>query len=140
MNGRGRLAAAAGGRDWTRRRLYFVLFLGWVAFTFTLTSIPDPDFDVGVPHADKLAHMAFYAVMAFLCTLWRRECGAAAGAAILFAVVFAAAAGAADEAHQLFIPGRSMDVRDWIFDSVGGFLGAGMATFLPVVVPFLLTE
>lgn len=141
MGGRGAAAAAdVRGGTTTRRRVYFLLFLGWVALTFTLTSIPNPDFDVGIPHADKLAHMGFYAVMAFFCALWRRESGATPGLAILIAVLIISAAGAVDEAHQLLIPGRSMDFRDWIFDAVGGFLGAGSAMFLPVVMPFLLTE
>lgn len=124
----------------TRRKLYFCLFVGWTALTFMLTSIPNLSLDVDVPHFDKLAHFAFYGVMAFLCTLWRRESGMTAGRAVLFAVLFIAVAGAGDELHQYFIPGRTMDFRDWLADGVGGFLGAGMAAFLPVLFPFLLTE
>jgi VanZ family protein len=31
--------------------------------------------------------------------------------------------GAIDELHQIFIPGRSADIRDWLADSTGVILG-----------------
>jgi len=127
-------------RATARGRLYFVLFAAWAVLTFVLTSIPDPGVEIEIPHADKLAHFGFYAVMAFWCALWRRETGDGTGRAVLFAVLFVAAAGAADELHQRFVPGRTTDLLDWMADAVGGFLGAGASAFLPTLFPFLLTE
>lgn len=124
----------------TRRRVYFWFFAGWVALTFTLTSVPNLKLDIHIPHFDKLAHFGFYAVMAFWCALWRRESGTAARGAVAFAVLFIAAAGAVDEFHQLFIPGRTMEFTDWLADGIGGFVGAGTAVFLAILVPSLLTE
>jgi VanZ family protein len=34
-----------------------------------------------------------------------------------------AALGAIDEWHQLAVPGRSADVRDWLADVIGALLG-----------------
>ena len=123
-----------------RKRIYLTLLVLWVGITFLLTSMPDPGFDVPLPYADKLAHFGFYGVMGFLCAMWRRECGGSAGGAVLFALAFIAFAGAVDEAHQQWIPGRSMDVVDWFADAAGGGIGALFSAFLPPLLPFLLTE
>jgi VanZ family protein len=123
-----------------RRRIYLTLLVLWVGFTFLLTSIPDPNFEVPLPFADKLAHFGFYGVMGFLCAMWRRESGGSARGALLFALAFVAFVGAVDEVHQHWIPGRSMDVIDWLADAAGGGIGGLFSAFLPLLLPFLLTE
>lgn len=42
--------------------------------------------------------------------------------ALLIAFLIASGYGALDEWHQSFIPGRHMDIRDWIADSLGAFM------------------
>jgi VanZ family protein len=32
--------------------------------------------------------------------------------------------GATDEIHQFYVPGRTMEVYDWIADTLGGLLGS----------------
>ncbi len=123
-----------------RRRTYLALLFLWVVFTFLMTSVPDPQVDVPLPYADKIAHFGFYAVMGFLCALWRRESGSPAGRAALAALLFTAFAGAVDEVHQHWIPGRSTEFIDWIADTAGGGAGALFSAFLPLLLPFLLTE
>jgi VanZ family protein len=123
-----------------RRRTYLALLFLWVAFTFLLTSVPDPQIDVPLPYADKFAHFGFYGVMGLLCALWRRESGSPPGRAALAALVFTAFVGAVDEIHQNWIPGRSADILDWIADAAGGGAGALFSIFLPLLLPFLLTE
>jgi VanZ family protein len=123
-----------------RRRIYLVLLVLWVGFTFLLTSIPDPRFEVPFAYADKVAHFGIYGVMGFLCALWRRESGIPAREAALTALVFVALLGAVDEVHQHWIPGRSMEVIDWLADTAGGGMGALFSAFLPHLLPFLLTE
>lgn len=42
----------------------------------------------------------------------------------LFSIVFVALYGAMDEIHQLFVPGRSCDINDWIADISGAIIGS----------------
>lgn len=123
-----------------RRRLYGLLLIGWVGLTLVLTSLPSLDLPVRFPYADKAAHVAFYGVMGFLCGLWRREHGVPAGRAVLQALLFVTAVGAADEVHQHWVPGRSADALDWAADLLGGGAGGALAALLPTLFPFLLTE
>ena len=123
-----------------RRRLYLALWVGWAALTFTLTSIPNVSLKVALPGADKLAHLGFYGVMAFLFVLWRRACGAPVARAILQALCLAALAGCLDEVHQRWIPGRSCDPLDWLADTAGGGCGALVSSLLSVRFPFMITE
>ncbi len=124
----------------TRKRVYLALLILWVAFTFLLTSIPNPEMDVPIPYVDKIAHFGFYGVMGFLCAMWRRESNSPAMRAALAGAVFVAFVGGIDEIHQYWIPGRSMDIVDWIADAAGGGIGALFSAFLPGLFPFLLTE
>ncbi len=123
-----------------RRRIYLALLILWVAFTFLLTSLPNPQVEVPIPYADKVAHFCFYGVMGFLCALWQRESGHGAKASILIGLLFASMVGAVDEVHQYWIPGRSMDLFDWIADTAGGGAGALFSALLSIFLPFLLTE
>ena len=124
----------------TRRKLYLALWTGWVALTFVLTSIPNPEFQVPIPGADKLEHLAFYAVTGFFFALWRRESGASWKRAAAHALLFAALVGGLDEAHQYWIPGRLADPLDWLADTAGGGGGALFSALLPRFFPALITE
>lgn len=123
----------------TRSRLYFAMLAGWVALTLTLTSIPNLDVGPNFPGADKVAHFGFYGVAGFLFVLWRRELGAGAAAAVMWAAIFAALLGAIDEFHQQWIPGRSMEFLDWAADFAGGMAGGFCSAVAASILPFLLT-
>jgi len=123
-----------------RRRLYFFLLLLWVGLTFVFTSIPNLEVPGGIPFWDKGAHFVFYGVTGFLCALWRRESGFPAKRAVLYAVLFVLAVGAVDEIHQHWIPGRSMELLDWMADTLGGGIGAIFSVLLPHLLPSLITE
>ena len=123
-----------------RKRIYLSALIAWVALTLALTSVPNPEISVSLPYADKAAHFFFYGVMGFLCAMWRRESGAGVPAATMAGVLFATGVGALDEFHQAWIPGRSMELLDWIADAAGGGFGALFSAFLPSLLPFLLTE
>ena len=123
----------------TRGRVYFALLAGWVALTLTLTSIPNPDFGPMFPGEDKLAHFGFYGVAGFLCALWRRETGKGVLAAVIWAAIFTALLGAADEFHQQWIPGRSMELLDWAADFAGGTAGSICSVVAASIIPSLLT-
>ena len=122
-----------------RERLYLAMVGGWVLLTFTLTSIPNPDFGPSFPGEDKIAHFLFYGVSGFLFVLWRREAGEGAARAALSAALFGLLLGAVDEFHQQWIPGRSMDLLDWAADAAGGAAGAACSSAAVKLFPFLRT-
>ncbi len=111
-----------------------------MALTFVLTSIPNPEFEVPIPGADKLEHLGFYGVTGFFFALWRRESGASFGRAVVQAFLFTAVVGGLDEVHQYWIPGRFADPLDWLADTAGGGSGAVVSGFAPRLFPFLRTE
>jgi VanZ family protein len=123
-----------------RRRIYFILLFLWVGLTFLFTSIPNLEIPEGIPFWDKGAHFAFYGGTGFLCALWRRESGFPAKRAVLYAVLFVLAVGALDEIHQYWIPGRSMELLDWLADTLGGGTGAVFSLLLSRLFPSLITE
>ena len=128
------------GAGLPQRRLYLALLILWALLTFVLTSIPNPEFPVPFRFADKAAHLGFYAVMGILCGLWRRASGCSPRQAVLQTLLFVAVAGAVDEAHQHWIPGRTTSLLDWAADLLGGGAGGAFSAVLPRVFPFLLTE
>ncbi len=123
-----------------RRQLFLALWVGWMALTFVLTSIPRPGFDVPVPLSDKLEHLAFYGVTGCFFALWRRASGASVARAAVQALLFATLAGCVDELHQYWIPGRHADPLDWLADTAGGGCGAFVSGFLSRRFPSLLSE
>ena len=134
------MSRAASTPDAMRRQLYLALWVGWVALTFVLTSIPNPTFEVPVPGIDKLEHLAFYGVMGFFFALWRRVSGASGRSAVVQALLFAALVGGVDEVHQHWIPGRTADPLDWLADTAGAGCGALASALLSRRFPSLLTE
>jgi len=124
----------------TRRQLYLALWVGWVALTLVLTSIPNPTFARPIPGADKLEHLGFYGVTGLFFALWRRASGASIARAVVQALVFAALAGCLDEMHQIWIPGRAADPLDWLADTAGGGCGALLSALLLGRFPSLVTE
>jgi len=101
--------------------------LVWAAFILVLTSIPGADLpQVAVRHADKFVHLGMYGVFGWLLarSLFRGE---RARRAVVMAVLGVSLFGAADEWHQQFIPGRSMELFDWVADTTGALAGASAA-------------
>lgn len=95
-------------------------FACWAALVLTLTSIPNPNVP-SVPGGDKAAHAIMYGILGGLAAY------ALAGVrrpllAHSVAMLGIAALAALDEWHQMFIPGRSADVADWVADVLGAAL------------------
>jgi len=105
----------------------------WGIFLLTLTSWPKPpEVPVlsGIPNFDKFVHFTLYAVEAFLIYLavrWPGRSRAALGR-ILAVVGVMAVWAVADETHQFWIPGRSMEAGDVAGDVAGACAGALLAS------------
>lgn len=109
-----------------RRRFvcYWLPAVVWAALILVGTSVPRAPVP-RVEGGDKLAHLAVYGVLGLLlmravsCTrapVGLRELGVTLAAGGAFAGL--------DELHQIPLPGRGADVRDWLADLAGLALGA----------------
>jgi VanZ family protein len=99
----------------------------WCAIIFTLSSfstLPGPPSGI----TDKHEHFVTYAILAAL-TLRAIAGGRLAGVTAIgafLAALFTAFYGVTDELHQAFVPGRDSSVGDFVADSLGGLLAAGL--------------
>ena len=71
----------------------------------------------------KSAHFLAYLVLGILFAQAFEKNGMALGRAALWAFALSALYAASDEFHQLFIPGRSGEIRDVLIDSAGAATG-----------------
>ena len=74
----------------------------------------------------KAAHMSEYAVLAILFGLTIREYKKEPWLLLALAATYAAT----DEFHQLFVPGRSGQLKDVLIDTAGGALGLGLLALI----------
>lgn len=75
--------------------------------------------------ASVVAHFCEYLVLGLLLANALRSHMPVARA-LWLAIVFASLYGLTDEFHQLFVPGRYCDALDWVTDTCGAALGAGI--------------
>ena len=97
-----------------------------VIFAFSSASNPIPEVTNRV--WDKLLHAIEYSGLAILFVRALAGEGLAWLSALLVATMLTMGYAASDEYHQGFVPDRSMDVRDWVADSIGAFVGAAVYT------------
>jgi VanZ family protein len=102
--------------------------LAYMGLIFYLSSQSYPLPEVTERVWDKLLHAVEYAVLAAL--LGRALLGEGLGWVTSFAAaaLLAAAYGATDEYHQLFVPLRNGDLQDWMVDLAGACLGAAVVS------------
>lgn len=124
-------AAPRPAAGWSRLRAWLPP-LAWAAAIAweSSRSNPLPPALEGILSQDKLLHAAAYAALALLLAraLWRTGVGARRWPAI--AVALASAYGVTDEVHQLFVPNRSADPRDWVADTLGAAVAAALAALV----------
>jgi VanZ family protein len=106
----------------------WALPFAWAVCILILTSLPGSIF--GGIHAprdsDKLVHFILYGVLGLLAA--RAALSARPGMRVLIPLLCAILLLAmVDELHQHFIPGRSMDVHDWMADALGAAVGMALA-------------
>lgn len=105
----------------TSRLLAWVPAVAWAAVIFFLSSrptVPAP----AVPNVDKVLHFVAYAVLGACLAFAAHRSSLPMAVALLLGWAY----GATDEIHQMFVPGRSPDLLDWLADAAG----VATATFL----------
>lgn len=116
----------------SRRRFvyYWLPTAAWMALILVGTSLPRVPVP-GVTGGDKLAHLVAYGGLG---VLLMRALGCAVGMTgrygIAITLAVGGAFGALDELHQIPLPGRGADARDWLADLIGLALGAGLMYLL----------
>lgn len=105
----------------TRRPAAWLPAMAWAGVIFHLSSqptVPAPS----IPGVDKALHFGAYAVLgwllAFAADRSRLPLAVAVGLGLLYGIT--------DEIHQMYVPGRSPDLLDWVADAAG----VAAATFL----------
>ena len=104
--------------------------LAYMAFIFYLSSQSDPLPQLTAHVWDKFLHAIEYAGLAAL--FGRALLGEGLGwtASFVGAALLAAAYGATDEYHQLYVSLRTADIQDWIVDVIGSSIGAIVCVLL----------
>ncbi|MEO7512208.1 MAG: VanZ family protein [Gemmatimonadaceae bacterium] len=99
----------------------------WGTLILVATSIPGSALPLasGFPGVDKLVHLFLYGMLGAL--IWRAQ------QQPLWSTFWWTVAGIAlfaglDEWHQQFVPGRSMELADWMADVSGATLGIVLLT------------
>ncbi len=72
----------------------------------------------------KCAHFTIYLILGILVISLLSEYRVVNFKAILYALLIVFLYACSDEFHQLFVPGRSSEIRDVLIDSSGGFIGS----------------
>jgi VanZ family protein len=109
----------------------FVLpFCVWLAVMLTLNSLPGsalPQWPL--PHLDKIVHGSEYAlftVLLFRLFFFVKHTRFGMGGWLALGI--AMGYGVLDEVHQIWIPGRSCNLADYLADFTGILLGVAVAT------------
>ena len=98
--------------------------VSWAFVIFVLSALPNLRGAPSFPFSDKIAHVILYAGLgAALAWGWARSPQTVSHVALLIA---GALYGITDEWHQMYVPGRTPDLADWIADVVGVLLGYGV--------------
>lgn len=103
------------------------LAAAWMATIFYVSSLPFIPTPNLFSNQDKLFHLVVYGILGVLLLLsFRYKSPGYTGLQITLAVTLASLYGISDEIHQSFVPGRELELLDWLADT----LGALSATFI----------
>jgi VanZ family protein len=122
-------------------RFYRNLFWGWLSLILVVSSLPyinTPSVKMmGVEfRTDHILHWFQYMTLAFLMVSWQyRRKPSSFKSVIFYTLLFGLFLAAADEYHQLLIPGRSFTYADMISNALGVITGVLFAALFwrPVV-------
>jgi VanZ family protein len=100
--------------------VYLPLIIYWIVL-LALTSFP-VEYIPSTGVSDKIEHYFAYVLLAgllFFTLSFQEKFKALKRRPFLFTMIISVVYGAADELHQLFVPGRICDIIDWIADFLG---------------------
>ena len=97
------------------------LFVNFISKLFDITNIQMLSFIVR-----KLAHFTEYLILGILVSNWLSNYNSRLYLNIIICAIYAIS----DEVHQLFVPGRSCEVRDMLIDIFGAIAGILLFTIL----------
>ena len=78
----------------------------------------------------KLAHVTIYLILGILVFLYLNEYNINYKHLIMLSILICFIYAISDEIHQLFIPGRSGEIRDVLIDTLGSFIGSILTLFI----------
>lgn len=79
----------------------------------------------------KSAHLASFAVLGVLAFLsFVSYCNLKFSTRVTLSVLICCIYAASDEIHQLFVVGRSCELRDFLIDTIGVFIGTAFCVFI----------
>ena len=101
--------------------MWWIPAVVWAALIFYLSSKTSSELPkVDIPYLDKVVQFILFGSLALLTfSGFRFGSGSRFWKAAALAFVIASAYGASDEIHQIWTPGRSSDVFDWVADTLG---------------------
>ena len=109
-----------------RKAIWALLIAGLIFLASSRSTISAPRSPFEFMRMDKIGHLAVYGLLGtLLCRMgtgWRGAAGA---------LLAASAYGASDEWHQSFVPGRSVEVADWLADTLGAAVAVGLYAGVP---------
>jgi VanZ family protein len=104
-----------------KRVVRWVPAIAWASLIFFLSAQETLPVVLPFNFADKVEHAGFYGIF---CALIIVGLGTLKRKHLIAAAIITSLYGCSDEIHQMFVPGRSPDVLDWIADSVGASVTA----------------
>jgi len=111
--------------------VYIPLGIYWLVL-LTATSLPGPSLPpIFITFGDKIKHFGAYMILAILLAVTLRvqdKFPSLKYAYIKFTFIFIGYYGIFDEIHQIFIPGRSFDLLDYVADLLGALAGTFIAS------------
>jgi VanZ family protein len=112
--------------------LLWVPVIAWMGLIFLLSAqsqYPTPKSRILDLLIEKTAHTVEYAILAALLARALRSSRSTSRSVFALAILVAGAYALTDEFHQRFVPGRSADWVDILFDWIGAMIGAALALY-----------
>lgn len=109
-----------------RGRLYIPAIV-WAAVIMALSSIPNlstPSFRLSF--ADKIVHFIEYFILGLLTANAVGGFADRSRSVFWVSAILASAYGVLDELHQMFIPGRSVEILDMVFNILGAVVASSI--------------